>query len=148
MRKLNFKFSKLFWFFIVLTFSVSIYFALESNNVKTKIDFCSSHCLLEVNCWGGCSKIWSASLTEFVNYRWSYALKNGYPKELFLIVDKSGKSLMIYGKKKSDKSCSLIKTYPIKKVSAKLDPKLKSVESRRMREFTKCKVWIQILDFT
>lgn len=39
MRKLNFKFSKLFWFFIVLTFSVNIYFALESNNVKTKIDF-------------------------------------------------------------------------------------------------------------
>lgn len=39
MRKLNFKFSKLFWFFIVLTFSVSIYFALESNNLKTEIDF-------------------------------------------------------------------------------------------------------------
>lgn len=67
-------------------------------------------------------------------------IKNGYPKELLLIVDKSGKSLMIYGKKKSDKSCSLIKTYPIKKVSGKLGPKLKSVESRRMREFTKWKV--------
>lgn len=53
-------------------------------------------------------------------------IKNGYPKELLLIVDKSGKSLMFYGKKKSDKSCSLIKTYPIKKVSGKLGPKLKS----------------------
>lgn len=56
----------------------------------------------------------------------AFVKENGFPKEILIFVNKSEKTLALFGRSDSNKNFGLVKSYPLTGFSGQLGPKLKN----------------------